>query len=110
MTRVINIWGEDDISYEWQLRSAEEIVFLEKESDDEDEWSLNRPIQFNRLAPEIKDQILDNGDPPDEIVFEGTTYYQTDMAGGHFLKNGKGPGKEMLSWTENQSSSIKSLT
>ena len=69
-------WGDGDISYEWQLKSFDEVVYLEKESDDEAEWSLNRKINFSRLGPNIKEQIVETGDPPDEIVFEGMTYYR----------------------------------
>jgi hypothetical protein len=103
-------WGEDDVSHEWQLRSADEVVFLEKESDDEDEWSVNRSIQFGRLGSEIQKHILETGDPPGEIVFEGTTYYQTEMAGGHFYKNGKEPGQEMLSWSYEDDTGRRYLT
>jgi len=103
-------WGEGDVSYEWQLRSIDEAVFLEKESDDEDQWSLNRSIQFGRLGEAVKNQLLETGDAPAEIVFEGTTYYQEETAGGHFFKNGKGPGKEMLSWAYEDESGGKYLT
>ena len=103
-------WGEGDISYEWQLRSTDDIAFLEKESDDEDEWSLNRSIPFSRLGPEIKNHILETGDPPAEIEFEGTTYYQTEMAGGRFFRNSKGPGEEMLSWSYEDDTGHQYLT
>ncbi len=103
-------WGEGDISYEWQLRSTGEVLYLEKESDDEDEWSLNRSISFGRLGTEVKNHIQETGDPPAEIVFEGTTYFQTEMAGGHFFKDGKGPGKEMLSWSYEDDTGRKYLS
>ena len=92
-------WGDGDISYEWQLKSVDEVVYLEKESDDEEEWSLNRKINFSRLGPNIKEQIVETGDPPDEIVFEGMTYYREETAGGHFFKDSQGPGKEVLRWS-----------
>ena len=103
-------WGDDDISYEWQLKSSDDVVYLQKESDDEDDWSLNRSIHFNRLGSEIKDKILDSGDPPNEIVYEGTTYYLAETAGGHYLKDCKGPGQEMLSWSYEDDSGSKYLT
>ncbi len=92
-------WGGGDISHEWQLTSGDEVVYLEMESDDEEEWSLNRKIAFGRLDPEVKKHILETQDPPEEIVFEGTTYYMEEMTGGHFYKNGQGPGKELLRWS-----------
>ncbi|MFC1824604.1 DUF4178 domain-containing protein [Thermodesulfobacteriota bacterium] len=92
-------WGDGDISREWQLKSAEEVVYLEKESDDDEEWSLNRKIAFGRLGSEIKARILEKGDPPDEVLFEGSTYYKEETAGGLFYKNGQDSGQEMLRWS-----------
>jgi hypothetical protein len=92
-------WGEGDISHEWQLKSADEVVYLEKESDDEDEWSLNRKIPFNRLGSEIREKIIESGDPPDEIVFEDISYFLEEMSGGQFHANSHSPGKELLRWS-----------
>jgi hypothetical protein len=92
-------WGEGDISREWQLESADDMVYLEQESDDEEDWSLNRKIPIGRLGSGVKEHIMETGDPPDKILFEGTTYYLEEMAGGHFFKNGQEPGKEMLRWS-----------
>jgi len=92
-------WGGGDISREWQLKSVDDVVYLEKESDDEDEWSLNRKIPFNRLDSEIREKIIETGDPPDEIVFEDISYYIEEMSGGQFYANSKGSGKEMLRWS-----------
>lgn len=92
-------WGGGDISHEWQLKSGDEVVYLESESDDHEEWSLNRRIAFDRLGSNIKKQILETGDPPEEIVFEGTTYYREEMGGGRFFKDGQGPGSELLRWS-----------
>jgi hypothetical protein len=92
-------WGGGDISHEWQLKSADDVVYLEKESDDEDEWSLNRKIPFNRLGSEIREKIVETGDAPGEIVFEDITYYLEEMSGGQFYTNSQGSGKEMLRWS-----------
>jgi hypothetical protein len=92
-------WGDGDISHEWQLKSFDETVYLEKESDDEAEWSLSRKITFGSLDAKVKKSIIETGDPPDTIVYEGATYYMEEMAGGHFYKDGKGPGKEFLRWS-----------
>ena len=102
-------WGDDDRSYEWQINSSDAVAYLQKESDDEDDWSLNRSIHFNRLGPEVKDAIINSGDPPEEILYDGVTYFLTETAGGHYFKDGKGPGKEMLSWSYEDDSASKYL-
>ncbi|MCP4629331.1 MAG: DUF4178 domain-containing protein [bacterium] len=91
-------WGAGDISYEWQLASADETVCLAKEIDDEVAWSLYRKIAFNRLGGSVKESIQQTGDPPGEIALDGVAYYQEEMAGGHFFENGQGPGRQIISW------------
>jgi len=92
-------WGEGDLSHEWRLVSGDDAVFLELESDDEEDWSLNRKIPFNRLEAGLKEHILEKGDPPRELTLEGRTFYLEEMAGGHFLKDGQRPGQPLLSWS-----------
>ena len=92
-------FSEGDKAHEWQLKSSEETVYLELESDDEDYWSWNRSIPFGSLDSGLKEHIQQHGDPPDEIEFEGMTYYLKETAGGHFLKGGQGPGREFLRWS-----------
>ena len=92
-------WGEGDVSWEWQLRSGDETVYLELERDDEDYWTLSRKLDFSRLGPGVKEHILAQDDPPEELVFEGRTYFLDETAGGHFLKDGQGLGAPLLRWS-----------
>jgi hypothetical protein len=92
-------WGEGDVSHEWHLKSYDDVVFLEMETDDEESWSLNRKISFARLDDAIKEQIIASGDPPQRIIFEGKTYYLEETAGGHFFSGCTGQGREMLRWS-----------
>ncbi len=91
-------WGGGELTYEWRLRSFDEIFYLELEHDDEAYWSLSRKISFNQLGPHIRNQIVDSGDPPDEITYENVVYYLEESAGGHYLKGCKGQGDEVLTW------------
>ena len=91
-------WGGGDLSWEWQLKSGDEVVFLSLERDDQDDWSLYRRLAFSALGPEVRQAILDNGDPPSTVTYEGVAYHLSETAGGHFFKNGAGPGQPLLSW------------
>jgi hypothetical protein len=92
-------WGDGgNLTHEWQLKSADDTLYLEKESDDEVDWSVSRPIPFGSLGARVRNHILENEDPPDEIEFEGTTYHLDEFGGGKFFRNGKGPGREFLVW------------
>lgn len=91
-------WGSGDVSHEWQLKSHEETIYLEKETDDEDYWSVSRKIPFGRLGNTVRQHLAENEEAPDEIELDGVAYYMDESAGGKFLKDGQGPGREMLVW------------
>jgi hypothetical protein len=91
-------WGGDDITYEWQLTTVDDTVYLEYESDDEEYWNISRKINFGKLDPRIKKQILDQGDPPEEISYNDTTYYLEESGGGHYFKDSNSSGQELISW------------
>ncbi|MDM8549159.1 DUF4178 domain-containing protein [Desulfobacterales bacterium HSG2] len=91
-------WGSGDISFEWQLKSHDETIYLEKTSDDEDDWSISRKIPISRVGSGIIQHITEYENPPDQIVFEGTAFYLDETGGGYFYENGNGPGQELLKW------------
>ena len=91
-------WGMGDLAYEWQLQSYNETVYLERETDDEDCWSISRKIPANSLESKIFEHIRKQKDPPDKIVFEKTVFFLEQMSGGHYYKDGKEPGRELLRW------------
>ena len=103
-------WSEGDISREWQLRSGDDVVYLEMESDDEEEWSLNRKVIFNLLDPQIKKQIIETGDPPEKILFEGVAYHMEEMSGGRFYKDSQGSGMEVLQWNYRDNKGLSYLS
>lgn len=91
-------WGSGDHSDEWQLVCHDDTVYLERESDDEDHWSISRKISIGKLGVDIKSHVSENDDPPAEISVDGTIYYLDEMGGGQFYKNGKSPGRDVLKW------------
>ena len=103
-------WGSGDLTYEWQLTSHDETIYLEREPDDEDSWSVSKKIPIGELGPGVREHIIEQDDPPDQIVFGGTTYHLDEMGGGHFYQGGKGPGRELLKWDYADESGAKYLT
>ena len=95
-------WGDGDITYEWQLVSHDDTIYLEREIDDEDYFSISRKIPFGKIDKGLKDYIIKNNDPPNEITYENKQYYQEEMGGGHFFiditKLSIETGREVLKW------------
>lgn len=91
-------WGDGWKTEEWQLKSYDEVIYLEKSDDDEVTWSISRKINFGLLDPQVQESILSSGDPPRTVVHDGITYHMEESSGGHFFKDGLGPGQPMLAW------------
>ena len=91
-------WGSGDMSYEWQLTASDDVIYLERQVDDEDVWSITRKISFRDLGPGIAEHIQVHEDPPEKITYNGKKYYLDSMAGGTFFKDGTEEGYPLLSW------------
>lgn len=92
------VWQGDDITYEWQLVTFDDTIYLEMESDDEEIWSISRKISFQSLATEIKKHIIEYEDPPDIIKYKEEEFYISESSGGLFFKNEDAKGKELIRW------------
>ncbi|MEE8397638.1 MAG: DUF4178 domain-containing protein [Desulfobacterales bacterium] len=91
-------WGDGDTTYEWQLVSHDDTLYLERQPDDEDHWSVSWKIPIGTLGVDINAHVQQHDDPPDEIQVEGTAYHLDETGGGQFYKGGSQPGKDVLTW------------
>lgn len=103
-------WGAGDITYEWQLKSYDDVIYLEREPNDEDYWCISRKIPMNSFDLDIRKHITENGDPPEQIVFEGINFNLDESGGGLFYQDSKGTGKEVLTWDYMDKSGKKLLS
>lgn len=103
-------WGDGDITDEWQLKSHDDTIYLQKESDDDEEWCISRPIAFGKLGAGVRNHLSSHDDPPDEIDYEGETYYMEEFGGGYFYKNSTGAGQQFLSWSYENDAGSKYLS
>ncbi len=103
-------WGEGDLTYEWQLTSHDDILFLERETDDEDYWCISRKISLTRLDGRIIQALKNGGDPSETMEFDGKTYYLDETGGAHFYKDDALEGKEVFKWDYIDDSGKNNLT
>lgn len=103
-------WGDGFKTQEWQLKSFDDLIYLEKSVDDEVEWCISRKIKFQLLGPQVQERIAETGDPPETVTYEGVSYHMEESSGGHFFKDGHGPGQPMLAWDYEDDSSRHYLT
>lgn len=91
-------WGSGDISYEWQLATHDDTVFLEREVDDEDYWCLTRKLPFQKLDPGIKKSLAESDEPLETIFFNGKKYYLSETGGALYYRDNATSGREMFKW------------
>ncbi|OQY01843.1 MAG: hypothetical protein B6I26_02445 [Desulfobacteraceae bacterium 4572_130] len=91
-------WGQNDITYEWQLSSHDETIFLEREIDDEDLWCITKKMPFQQLDIQTINKIKEFSKPPDTIFFKEKQYYLDETGGALFYKNNSDLGKEVFKW------------
>ena len=94
---------DGDWTDEWELTSAKEVRYLEREVDDEETWVLYRKISLSGIEEDARGEILENDDPPNILTFEGTAYEAESSDAGYFHRGGEqatgGSGQEFVSWT-----------
>jgi hypothetical protein len=91
-------YGDGYFSDEWELTSAREIWFLEREEDDEVIWTLSKKLPLGAIEGNVTKHIIEHEDPPNQIVVKGKTYYLDESGSAYLLKDGKGPGVGFVAW------------
>ena len=91
-------WGEEDITWEWQLQCHDDTIYLEREYDDEDTWSISRKVPFGKLDPQVRETLIKSEEAPDTILFEGTTFYIEETGGAYFFSDGSENGRPVFVW------------
>jgi len=92
-------WGDHVYSYEWELKSGNELFYLEQDDDeDETEWMLVQKVPFRSIDPGLGKYIQEHDDPPEELTYNGVQYYLEDNGGGYFCRGGGKEGAEFLYW------------
>jgi hypothetical protein len=90
-------YGEGYVSDEWELTAGREKWYLERSEDDEVEWSFSKKLPMGAIEGDIRQHIVDNEDPPNEIVCKGKTYYLDESGAGQIHKESE-TTKEFIYW------------
>jgi hypothetical protein len=85
-------FNKDEWVDEWELTAGREKSFLERAEDDGAVWTLAKKVPFGKIGSSVRRHILEHDDPPDEVIFEGTSFYLDESAAGYFYPDGKGDG------------------
>jgi hypothetical protein len=91
-------FGDGDVSREWELSHGREKLYLERAEDDEVEWSLCRKIPVAKIEGDVRKYIIDNDDPPEQVVLDGRTYYLDESGAGQMRSDSLERAQEFVYW------------
>lgn len=83
---------------EWELSAGKNKWYLERSENDEEEWTLSKKIPIGTIEGQVRQHIIDHGDPPEQIKCNGKTYYLEETGSGSMYENGKGQAYELIYW------------
>jgi len=90
--------GADSRSEEWELTSGRQKRYLERSEDDEVTWTFSWKLPLGAIEGNIQKQIIDNDEPPAQIVSKNKTYYLDASGPGH-MYDSDNHSKEFIYWT-----------
>ena len=62
-------------------------------------WTLTREVQWSSLDEKIGVQIVEEGDPPESVQYEGTDYQAVESTPGLYYEGNNKTGREFVSWS-----------
>jgi hypothetical protein len=94
---------DGDWADEWELTCADAVLYLEREVDDEETWTVYSKISVSDIEEDVRAAIMTDDDPPNTVTYGGVTYEAESSDAGYFHKGGEeatgGAGKEFVNWS-----------
>lgn len=78
---------DGDFTYEWQLKTSDDMIFLELEDEETDEYSASRKIKNSDIDTKVFEQISETDESPEKINVDGKDFYLDEVVPGLFIKN-----------------------
>jgi hypothetical protein len=92
-------WEEGGTTDEWELKSGNEIWFLERDQEDgEVEWSMCQKLSISELEGDIAGEIERNEDPPEIVTYKGKQFAFEEDNVGEYFRNGSDEGLSFVAW------------
>ncbi len=82
---------------EWELTEGRTKRYLERSDADDVSWSLGQSVPIGALG-DVREHMERHEDPPDQIVYQGTSYYLKGSVGGYLRNEGETDEQELILW------------
>jgi hypothetical protein len=82
---------------EWELSAGREKRYLERAEGDGLSWSFGQNVPIGALG-DVRQHIERHEDPPEQIVYQDTSYNLLGSVGGYLRDEGESSEQEMILW------------
>ena len=91
---------EGDKTREWEIKSGDELRFLENGRDGSQVWwTLTELVETGQIGGDPVGAVRRGEDPPEEVILDGVLYRATECSTGLLYPDGKGPESEFVCWS-----------
>jgi hypothetical protein len=89
---------DGDMSVEWQLKSSDDMIFLELEDDESDEFCLSRKISNSEIDSVVFEDIAESDEAPEEIIYNNQKFFLEEISSGYFFEDCGEEGSPVVSY------------
>ncbi len=93
-------WGGNSFSYEYQLESEDDTIYLHVENDDELELTVSKKIRLATIDENVTEHIIQYGSPQERLNFKGLVFQKEEECPGFFrnMEEKRENSAEFISW------------
>lgn len=93
-------WSNNNFSHEYKIDSGDEVAFLSIEDSSDLVITLTKAIKIRKIDEDIAKMVTDSKKAPQQLHFEGETFYMSSESAGYFRDCGKKTEdwEELFSW------------
>lgn len=93
-------WGKNNFTREYLLDAGDEVVYLSVAEEGQLHLTVTKPIKIQKLGDGLRDKIRRTESAPDQLEYDGITYYLDEDSAGHFhdITKGTDDWEELISY------------
>lgn len=91
-------FNDGEKAEEWELTAGRQKRYLELVREDGESWTLSKKVPFGVLGEKVRQYILEHDDPPQQVSYQGTTFYYDAAAAGYLVPGGQEPRQALIKW------------
>jgi hypothetical protein len=98
VSRATVYFDDGRTALEFKISSGEKSLQLSYEEDDGEYITVTKKFPVGAIDGDVRSHILEHEDPPEEIVYNGKTFYLEESGPGEYLLDGEDAKEPFIFW------------